>query len=319
MLPGMSERILITGGAGFLGSALASRLCGGYEVVILDILLRDTLSDAGLPGRPGIELIRGDVLDEECVHRTLSGCDRVVHMASVAGVGAVEADPAKTLQTAVEGTRNLLRACEACSSLRRVVIVSSSEVYGPDAGASSEDDATLPADTRGKRWNYARGKLAAERMALDLHRRTGLPATVVRPFNVYGPGQVGEGAVHTFVTRALAGQPLMIFHGGRQVRAWCYVDDLVEGLQRVLFDELAVGRVFNLGNPDCAVTVRELAERIARLSGSDVPLRPGTRPGPDVHVRTPDISRARDLLGFIPRVGLEEGLLKTLDWYRHNS
>lgn len=314
----MGERILITGGAGFLGSALAGRLCERCAVVILDVLKRDALKHTGLVERGRVTLIRGDVLDAGELAAALRGCRRVVHMASVAGVSAVEADPAGAMQTAIEGTANLLRVCGETPDLKRVVILSSSEVYGSYAKDSREDDATISENATGARWSYARGKLAAERMALDRHRQVGLPVAVVRPFNVYGPGQVGEGAVHTFVTRALSGLPLEIYNGGQQVRAWCYVDDLVEGLLRVLFDQQAIGRVFNLGNPDCALTIQELAERIVSLSGSSSEIRAGTRPGPDVVMRTPDISRARRLLGFSPGVGLDLGLGRTLDWYRRS-
>ena len=315
----MGERILITGGAGFLGSALAGRLCERCAVVVLDVLKRNALQHTGLVERGCVTLIRGDVLDAKSVAAALRGCQRVVHMASVAGVSAVEADPVGTVKTAVLGTANLLQACRELPGLKRVVILSSSEVYGPRARDVGEDDAALPAGATQARWSYAKGKLAAERLALACHRRYDLPVTVVRPFNVYGPAQVGEGAVHTFVTRALSGLPLQVYNGGRQVRAWCYVDDLVDGLSRVLHDDQAVGRVFNLGNPDQALTVQALAEQVVRLSGRGSKILPVVRPGPDVQVRTPDISRARELLNFAPCVGLEEGLRRTLDWYRRSG
>ncbi len=315
----MAERILITGGAGFLGSALASRLCGRHEVVILDSLRRNSLGCRGLLGRAGVRLVRGDVTDRDCVLAASEGCRRVVHMASVAGVSAVEADPAGTVRTAVVGTANLLEACRKLPELKRVVILSSSEVYGPRAEDPGEDAVAVPGGTAGARWSYAAGKLAAEQLGSCYRSRFGLPVTVVRPFNVYGPAQMGEGAVHTFINRALSGEPLLIHNGGRQVRAWCYVDDLIAGLLRVLRDDAAVGRVFNLGNPDQAVTVRELAGMVVRLSESDSRLQESFRPGPDVEIRRPDISRARRLLGFAPVVGLEEGLRRTVDWYRREA
>ena len=163
------------------------------------------------------------------------------------------------------------------------------------------------------------GKLAAEHLGFACHRRYNLPVTVVRPFNVYGPAQVGEGAVHTFVDRALSERPLTLHNGGSQVRAWCYVDDMIAGLLKVLWEEAAVGRIFNLGNPDQAVTIRELAEIVVRLTGSSSRLEERLRPGPDVDVRIPDISRARRLLGFAPTVGLEEGLPRTMEWYREHG
>jgi UDP-glucose 4-epimerase len=298
----MSGRILITGGAGFLGGALACRMCGRHRVVILDSRDGHEPGRQEPAGRAGAELVRGDVSDAGLVARALRGCELVVHMASLAGVGRVRAEPVRTMRTALLGTATLLQACLEKGGVRRVVILSSSEVYGRHALRAGEEDAV--------------SKLAAEYLGFAYHRQHGLPVTSVRPFNVYGPGQSGEGGVHAFVQGALSREPLVLYNGGGQVRAWCYIDDMVEGLVELLTRESAVGRVFNLGNPDCAVTVRELAELIVRLSGSDSPLVEEPRPGPDVDVRTPDISRARRLLGFAPRVGLEEGLLKTLDWYR---
>ena len=311
----MAERILITGGAGFLGSALAARLCDRCEVVILDSLRRNALVYRDLP----VKLIRGDVLDEDCVSQAVQGCLKVVHMASVAGVGAVEADPAGTMRTALQGTANVLQACRSQGGLDRVVIFSSSEVYGPRADNVREEDAGLLPATAEPRWSYALGKLAAEHLGFSYRRQYGLPVAAVRPFNVYGPGQVGEGAVHTFVERALAGAPLTLNNGGGQVRAWCFVDDLIAGLLPVLHQEAAVGRVFNLGNPGQAVSIRELAETVVRLSGSKSRLEDAFRPGPDVEVRIPDISRAREILGFTPAVDLEAGLQKTVEWYRRHA
>jgi UDP-glucose 4-epimerase len=315
----MAERILITGGAGFLGSALAARLCERHEVVILDSLQRNALAHTSAFGHARVKLIRGDVVDAGCVFAASEGCHRVVHMASVAGVSAVQADPAGTMETALKGTANVLEACRRERGLKRAVILSSSEVYGPHAEDSSEGDAVIMRGAREARWSYAIGKLAAEHLGFAHHRRYHLPVTVVRPFNVYGPAQVGEGAVHAFVERALAVKPLTLHNGGRQVRAWCYVDDMIAGLLKVLWEEVAVGQVFNLGNPDQAVTTRELAEIVVRMTGSDSRLENGFRPGPDVDMRIPDISKARRLLGFSPVVGLREGLRRTVEWYRQHG
>lgn len=315
----MAERILITGGAGFLGSALASSLRAGRELVILDNLGGNSPGCAGPGGSDGIRFVRGDVCDRDCVRRAARGCLRVVHLASVAGVSAVEADPGGTMRTAVAGTGNVVAACLENPGLKRLVIVSSSEVYGSYADHVDEDAEVVPPDAAGARWSYALGKLEAERLGLSTHARHGLPVTVVRPFNIYGPGQVGEGAVHTFVERALAGLPLSLHNGGRQVRAWCHVDDLADGLVRAIFSDMAVGQIFNLGNPAGAITVRELARLIVRLAGSKSPIVERPRPGPEVRVRIPDITRARRLLQFSPRVGLEEGLTRTVEWYRRRA
>jgi len=308
--------ILITGGAGFLGSSLAARLCGRTPVVLLDNMRRNSLAHSALLDRPSVSLIRGDVRDPACVARALDGCRAVVHMASVAGVDAVCADPVGTLRTAMLGAENVLGACNLRDGIERVVIVSSSEVYGPRAEGVAEDRALVPGGMNVSRWSYAVGKLSAERLALAYHEQYGLPVTIVRPFNVYGPGQTGQGAVRVFVSRAMAGRRLNLINGGGQVRAWCYVDDFIAGLLRVMIDPAAVGEVFNLGNPKAALSVRELAEKVSLLAGSELPFGFETRAGPEVDVRIPDISKAGRLLGFEPSVNLDSGLKRTLDWYR---
>jgi len=308
--------ILITGGAGFLGSSLAARLCGRTPVVLLDNMRRNSLASGALLDRPNVELRVGDVRDPACVSRALDGCRAVVHMASVAGVDAVCADPVGTLRTAMLGAENVLGACNLRDGIERVVIVSSSEVYGPRAEGVAEDRALVPGGMNVSRWSYAVGKLAAERLALAYHEQYGLPVTIVRPFNVYGPGQAGQGAVRVFVSRVLAGRTLNLVNGGGQVRAWCYLDDFIDGLVRAMTEPAAVGEVFNLGNPKATLTVRELAEKVSLLAGSELPFGLETRAGPEVDVRVPDISKARHLLGFEPAVNLDAGLKLTLDWYR---
>jgi nucleoside-diphosphate-sugar epimerase len=236
-------------------------------------------------------------------------------MASLAGVEVVSGDPVGTMRTTLMGSLNLLMACLRVPGVRRVVLTSSSEVYGPDADGVGEDDAVLPQSGE-PRWSYAVSKLAAERLGLACHRQHGLEVCVVRPFNVYGPGQVGPGAVHGFVRRALANAPIELHNGGDQVRAWCFVDDLTAGMEAALFSSAAVGQVFNLGNPRAALSIRELAQMIIRLCDSGSRLVPVSRSGPEVRVRIPDILRAQRLLGFDPRVDLEQGLQPTIAWYR---
>jgi len=217
------------------------------------------------------------------------------------------------------GTDNLLRAACRVKTLQRVVLVSSSEVYGPDARNVSEAEADVPREVGAARWSYAASKLAAEYLGLGYHRQFGLPVCVARPFNAYGPGQVGQGAVHTMVERALRQQPIELHNGGEQVRAWCYVDDMVAGLEQLLCEPAAVGEVFNLGNPEGAVTSAALAVKIDALTGNRrAPVRV-SRPGPEVDFRVPDISKARRLINFHPRISLDQGLAMTVDWYRFQS
>ena len=143
-----------------------------------------------------------------------------------------------------------------------------------------------------------------------------MPSVVIRPFNIYGPNQVGEGAVHHFILRALRDEPLTIHNDGSQIRSWCYIDDIVDGILLALTRPEAVGQSFNIGNPRSTVTIYNLAREIVRLSGSRSELRFVDWQFPDVELRIPDIRKARETLGFEPTIDLEEGLLKTIDWYR---
>lgn len=308
------DSVLITGGAGFIGLALAARLAGRERVVLFDALLHDPGLQRERAAAVGAELIEGDVCDPDALAQAMRGAGRVVHLASLAGVERVCSAPVDTLSAQLSGGLNLFAACGRTPGLERVVLVSSSEVYGPRADRVDEDATAAPLPVGDPRWVYAAGKLALEHLGLAHHRQHGLPVCVVRPFNVYGPGQLGVGAVRTFGLRALAGEPLEVHNGGQQVRAWCHIDDLVAGLEAVLSAPVAPGRIYNLGNPAAAVSVRELAERIRTAAGSTSPIVDHRRPGAEVQIRIPDIARARRELGFEPTVGLDAGLASTLDW-----
>jgi nucleoside-diphosphate-sugar epimerase len=166
------------------------------------------------------------------------------------------------------------------------------------------------------RWTYAVSKLATEHLSHNYRVQYGLPALSVRPFNIYGPGQVGEGAIHRFIVRALRGEDLEVHKDGSQIRAWCFVDDIVDAVMLCLVRPEAVGQAFNVGNPRSVLTIYDLARMVLRLSGSASRLTFVDWPYTDVELRIPNIDKARRLLGFEPRIDLEEGLLRTLAWYR---
>ncbi|MBW2535220.1 MAG: NAD-dependent epimerase/dehydratase family protein [Deltaproteobacteria bacterium] len=310
--------ILITGGAGFIGTSLARRLVDKNRVVVLDILHRDALSDTDLAAHDNLELIKGDVRDSAAVREAMDGATHVVHLASIAGVDTVIGRPFETMEVAIKGTFNVLEAARELPGLERLVDLSTSEVFGRYAFRATEGDVTSLGAVGEARWTYAVSKLATEHLCHVMHAQYGLPAVSVRPFNIFGPGQVGTGAIHHFIVRALLGEELTVHNEGDQIRAWCYIDDMVDGLLLTLSRPEAVGRVFNIGNPRTAITVYNLATLIVRLSGSGSPVVNREWPHPDVELRVPDISRARDLLGYRPQVDLEEGILRTIEWYREN-
>lgn len=313
------RRILITGGAGFIGSHLAERLLHDNDVVVLDTFRRDALSYTGLAAHPCITVIRGDVLDPEVVRKAMAGCDAVVHMASIAGVDTVMRNPVLTMRVAMVGTMNVLEAAKDAGHVQRVIDFSTSEVFGRYAYQVTEFDATVLGAVGEARWTYAVAKLATEHLAMNYHKEFGLPTCSIRPFNIYGPRQVGEGAIHHFIRRALAGEPLTVHNDGAQIRAWCYIDDIVDAILLCLAKPEAVGHAFNIGNPRSIVTIYNLAREIVRLAPSPSPIEFKDWPYPDVEIRVPAVAKAQELIGFRARVDLEEGLIRTIQWYREHG
>jgi len=310
------RRVLITGGAGFIGSHLAERLCADNDVVIFDSFRRDAMGGTGLDKQPRVSVLRGDVLDKPAVKAAMAGCDAVVHMASIAGVDTVMKNPVATMKIAMTGTSNVLEAAHEQGDIRRFIDFSTSEVFGRYAYQVTEFDATTLGAVGEARWTYAVAKLATEHLAMNYQKELGLPTCSIRPFNIYGPRQVGEGAIHHFIRRALNGEPLVVHNDGSQIRAWCYIDDIVDAILLSLQRDEAVGHAFNIGNPRSTVTIYNLAREIVRLSSSSSPIQFKDWPHADVEIRVPAVKKARELLGFSAGIDLEEGLLRTIQWYR---
>ena len=314
------KRVLITGGAGFIGTTLARLLVADNEVVALDNLHRDALSGTDLAEHSNFTFQQGDILDADLVRELAHGVTHIVHCAAIAGVDTVLESPVRTMRVNLIGTYNVLDAAHATqSTLERLVDFSTSEVFGTHAYRVEETHVTSGGSVGEARWTYAVSKLAGEYFAHAYFDEYGLPVTTVRPFNVYGPGQVGVGAIHNFTVRALAGDDLVIHGDGAQIRAWLYVDDMVDALLRVLEREEAVGETFNVGNARSTVTVLDLAQRIKRLtaSESEVVFRPLHYT--DVEIRIPNVDKARRLLDFDAKVDLDEGLARTIAWYRERK
>ena len=315
--PLAGERILVTGGAGFIGSTFARRVVEHNEVVLLDNFHRDALRHhAGLAEHPNVTVQQGSVLDPADVDRAIDGCSMVVHCAAIAGVGNVLSEPTRTMRVNIIGTWQVLEAAVRAGGIKRFVDFSTSEVFGSHAWKVSESDDTTVGPVGEPRWTYAVSKLATEHMTHCWHLEHGLPTVSLRPFNIYGPRQIGEGAVHHFVRGALAGEGLIVRGDGTQIRSWCFIDDFIEALLRALVLDSAVGESFNVGNPLATITVYQLAQEIVRLAGSssDVSRVPLDRA--EVEYRIPRVDKARDRLGFEARVGLREGLERTIAWYR---
>ena len=312
-----NETVLITGGAGFIGSTLAGWLVERNRVIVLDNLHRDSLTaNKKLAEHDNLTLIHGDILDQHAVNRAIRGATVVIHCAAIAGVDTVLAFPTKTMRVNIIGTYNLLEAAVAAGSIKRFIDFSTSEVFGAYAYKVREGDVTSLGAVGEARWTYAVSKLATEHMAHTYHQEFGLPTVAIRPFNIYGPRQVGEGAIHHFILRALKDEDLTIHNDGSQIRAWCYIDDIVDAVIRAIELDKAVGHSFNVGNPRSTLTIYNLAREVVRLANSKSKLKMIRWDHADVELRIPNVEKARRLLGFEPRVDLEEGLERTIEWYR---
>ncbi len=314
------HHIFMTGGGGFIGSHLCERLAEANQLTVFDTGHRNALQYSKVAAHPNVRILRGDVLNAADVAVAMKGADTVIHMAAVAGIDTVVTRPIRTMQVNLMGTFNVLEAAVRLKAdVARLILFSTSEVYGPHVYRADESGPTTQGAVGEPRWTYAVSKVAAEHLGFSYQMEYGLPVTMVRPFNIYGPRQIGEGAIRKFCIGALKNDDLRITGDGNQIRAWCYVDDFVDAILDILEEDETIGQVFNIGNPKQTATILALAEQVVRLSGSRSRIVFGEQKIADVEVRVPSIQKARKMLGFEPKVGLEEGIKRTLAWCREHE
>jgi dTDP-glucose 4,6-dehydratase len=305
-------RILITGGAGFIGSHLARDLLGrGCDVICVDNFVTgrpENIEDLG--ARKGFRLVEHDVSAYIAIDGPL---DWVLHFASPASPRDYLELPIQTLKVGALGTHNALGLAKAKRAA--FLLASTSEVYGDPLVHPQREEYWGNVNPVGPRGVYDEAKRFAEAMTMAYHRTHGLATRIVRIFNTYGPSmRLNDGrAIPAFMTQALRDEPLTVFGDGAQTRSFMYVDDLIEGVWRLMGSE--TNEPVNLGNPQ-EMTLLELAKRIIRLAGSRSPIEFHPLPADDPKVRQPDITRARTRLGWEPRVEVDDGLRRTLEWFR---
>ncbi len=307
-------RTLITGGAGFLGSHLCDRFIEeGHSVICMDNLITgDTENIEHLfeLGQDRFRFVEYDVTDYLHVNGEL---DYVLHFASPAAPDDYLQYPIQTMKVGALGTHKALGLAKAKDA--RLLLASTSEVYGDPLVHPQPEDYWGNVNPIGERGVYDEAKRFAEALTMAYHRYHGVETRIVRIFNTYGPRiRVDDGrALPTFMAQALRGEPLTVYGDGSQTRAFCYVDDLVEGIYRLLMSD--VTEPVNLGNPD-EITIKEFAEEIIAVTRSDSTITYEPLPADDPQVRQPDITRAREALGWEPEVGRREGLRRTLEYFR---
>jgi len=311
-----NKNIFITGGAGFIGSSLIGRLVQHNRIVVYDNLARNALKDREYKDHPNLSFVHGDILDFDKLARSIQDANLVVHCAAIAGIDTVIKSPVSTIRVNLIGSANVLEAARQLPHCERVVCFSTSEVFGQQAFRSAESDQAMIGKVGEARWTYAVSKLAEEHLAIAYYQEFSLPTTVLRPFNIYGPGQVGEGALRTFIQRAVRNEPLEIHGDGTQIRAWCYVDDMVDGVLLTMAHPAAVGESFNIGNQKAVTTIFGLANTVIRVLGSKSSILFTHKDYVDVELRIPSVKKSQEILGFEAKVDLDEGIRRTGDFYR---
>ena len=313
-----NKTIFITGGAGFIANTLIKHYVENNKIIIYDNFTRDTLTGSGLKDNPNVKVIKGDVLDYELLCKSMAGADVVIHAAGIAGIDTVIINPVRTMQVNMIGTANALEAARINGVKDRFIDFSTSEVFGSMAFRSSETDSTVAGSAGEARWTYAVSKLAGEHLAHAYHRQYKLPIVTVRPFNVYGPGQTGEGAMQIFIKKALKNETIKIDGDGNQIRAWCFVDDFVDCIISCIENPKAIGQSFNIGNARAVITILGLAQTISRVLNSKSKIIFDKPLSADIAIRIPSVDKTRNELGFNAKIDLEEGILKTTNWISKN-
>jgi len=321
-------KILITGGAGFIGSHLADRLLErGEEVFVIDDLSTGSLKNVENNQDNGrFHLVVDTILNEAVMNELVFKCDQIFHMAAAVGVKLIMNRPVETLETNVKGTEMILTL--ANRHKKKVLIASSSEVYGKimdgeNTHPLSEDSDRLMGFTTKRRWAYACSKALDEFLALAYFEEKKLPVIIARLFNTVGPRQTGQYGmvIPNFVQKALIDKPITVFGDGSQSRSFTHIADVTDALIRLMGEPKAVGRIFNVGNPE-EVSIKDLAKLVKEMTGSAseieyLPYEKAYGPGyEDMQRRCPDIARIKALIGFEPRIDLRGIIRSVIDYYK---
>jgi len=325
-------KVLVTGGLGFIGSHLCKQLIDhGCYVRCFDNLSRGRLNNVSeIMKKPNVnfEFVKGDLLNFDEVLRAVTDVDVIYHLGAIVGVKNYVENPLKVIEVNVIGTHNLLEVARK-KDISKLVFASTSEIYGKNLGIPLKEDAErILGTTSIDRWCYSTSKALDEHACYAYYRQHGLKIVILRYFNAYGPKQECSdygGVISVFIRRVMSDQPPQVHGDGKQTRSFTYIDDIINGTILASRKEAAIGKTFNLGSTQ-ETSILELANLIIQLAGKESRLKPIFIPykefyGPfyeDVERRVPDLTKARRILGYKPKISLEQGLLKTIQWYKQH-
>ena len=312
-----NKKIFITGGCGLIGTGLVKTLHEDNKIFVCDNLFNRYLLSTKHSEHENVLIHNADIMDSLELEKQLKRFkpDVVIHAAALIGIDKVAKNPLDTIIVNTVGTYNVLEAVRTIHpDIELFINFSTSEVSGKVSYLHNEQVASSIGTCDEPRWSYATAKLASEHLTKAYYTDANMPTVTVRPFNVYGPGQFGEGAMMRFVTRALKGQNLVIDGDGNQIRSWCYIDDFIEGIIAIMENkEKTVGKVFNLGNPSQVCTITQLAESVKRVLDSASNIIYSGRVIPDINLRIPAIKLVKELTNWNPTTTIEQGIRKYIE------
>jgi UDP-glucose 4-epimerase len=298
-------KIVVTGGSGFIGTNLIKSIKNKHEITVLDI---------NPPKLENISFVEGNITDQKFVEESIKDFDIVIHLAAAVGVSYTDNEPVKTLDFNIQGTKNVLRACEK-NNIKKLIFSSSSEIYGePLHLPISEDDPAIPITT------YGLSKLVAEEYIKSYSKKIDLKYTILRFFNAYGGNQSTNFVIPNFINLALENKPITIHHDGSQIRSFCHIDDIIQGIELSLEND--ENQIFNIGNDSEPISIKNLGKKVIKLTNSktsqiEIPFKESNRNRKEILNRSPDITKAKKLLGFNPKVSLEEGIICIMEEMRN--
>ena len=309
------KKLLILGGAGFIGGALAARFSPDHQVVIADAcdFATSSLRFTNLLTHPNVILTKLDATDPQAVLALGEDYDYIVHAVAILGIHKIAEQSILTITTNYSSCYNALLLAEKQKHLQKFLTFSTSETYGRDVERAAETMDFRVGPASEARWCYAASKVLCEHLTNAFCRERGVPTLIVRPFNVFGENRLGSNAMSKFIAQALLNDTITIDGSGNQLRAWCYIGDFIEGLSRALTSQYK-GEYFNIGNPNNIISILELAELIVKKTGSSSQILVSNSDAPDVVRRTVCVDKAHEMLGYTPRVSLEEGVDRVVAW-----